>query len=563
MRKVKPAVLAAIFAVIIVVIIVAGILVNKFAPTDEVMDLNKYYEVNEDEAVIIFQDGLHDKKALIEEDTFYVDYETVVNSVNKRFYLDSKENLLLYTTPTELIRTEIGSKEYSSNKNSEETNYPLTKTKDGILYIDIEFIKNYSDIEYEFYESPNRLIIKKGGGEYLFATTKKASQLRVSDSVKSEILVELEEGVELQYVDNEEIYENNFSKVMTSNGIVGFVRDKHISDSYYKKTESTFQPPEYVQTKRQEPLNVVWHQVTNQDANNNVLTELEGTKGVTTISPTWYSISGEDGTITSLASETYVERVHGQGIEVWALVDDFNPEVNIGEVLSYTSRREKLINELIAEAIRYNLDGLNIDFETVPQEGGIHFIQFLRELSIKCRSNGIVLSVDNYVPREYSAYYDLEEQGVIVDYVIIMAYDEHHSTSDVSGSVSSIGFVQDGIERTLAMIPKEKVIIGIPFFTRLWKEDDSGVVESQALAMSNAEKTFEVNGVTPEWDNEVGQYYGEYEAEGFTYRMWLEEEESIDLKMQAIKEADVAGVAQWKLGLEKKSIWNVINKYLN
>ncbi len=562
-RKVKSIIFAIVFVVIIIGIIVANIIKERFSPNEEVMDLEDYYQISEDEALIIFQDSTYEKKALVEDGKVYLDYETVINILNKRFYWDTNENLLIYTTPTQVIKTAIGSNQYDVNKNSEMLSYPLTKTKDGMLYIEINLINEYSDMEYEFIESPNRVVITKDWGQYLFTSVEKPTQLRVSNDIKSEVLIELEEGTELQYFDNEIIYENNFSKVITSDGIIGFVRDKDTSESYYLNIESTFEEPEYIQTKKPEPINLVWHQVTNQDANNNILTDLDGTKGITTISPTWYSVISDDGSISSLADETYVERAHSLGLEVWGLVDDFNPEIDITKVLSRTSSREKLTNELVASAIRYNLDGINIDFETIPQKGGVHFIQFLRELSIKCRSNDIVLSVDNYVPREYSAYYDLEEQGIVADYVIIMAYDEHHKNSDISGSVASIGFVRDAIDRTLTMVPKEKAIIAIPFYSRLWKEENSEVIDSMALAMTNAAETFTVNGVEPQWDSQNGQYYGEYIKDGFIYKMWLEEEESIDLKLKAIKDADVAGLAAWKLGLEKNEIWDTINKYLN
>ncbi len=562
-HKVKRTLFIAAFIIMVIAIIVGMTLIKKYTPSDQVMDIEEYYQVEENEALIIFQNGIYEKKALYEDGEVYLDYETIIEFINKRFYWDNNENLLIYTTPTELIKTPIGSNDYSVNKNNDSFGYPITKTKDGILYIAVDFIDLYSDMQYDFYESPNRILIQNDWGEYLFSTVEKNTQLRILDDIKSDILLELDKGTKLNFVDNEIIYDNDFSKVMTSDGIIGFVRNKNTSDSYYDKIESSYVEPEYVQTKKNTPINLVWHQVTNQSANNNLLSDLEGTKGLTIISPTWYSIIGNDGTISSLASETYVERAHSQGLEVWGLVDDFNPEIDIVRVLSYSSSREKLINELIASAIKYNLDGINIDFETLPQPGGKHFIQFIRELSIRCRSNGIVLSIDNYVPREYSSYYDLKEQGIVADYVIIMAYDEHHSTSEISGSVASIGFVEDAIKRTLDMVPKEKTIIGIPFYSRLWQEDHSDIVETWALAMTNAQTTFEVNGVEAQWDPTTGQYYGEYEKEGYIYKMWLEEEDSIDLKMQAISKSNVAGVASWKLGLEKQEVWNVINKYLN
>jgi spore germination protein YaaH len=187
----------------------------------------------------------------------------------------------------------------------------------------------------------------------------------------------------------------------------------------------------------------------------------------------------------------------------------------------------------------------------------------LRELSVKCRNNGIVLSVDSYVPAPYTEHYDREEQGKIVDYVVVMAYDEYYAGSDVAGPVASIGFVEDAVTNILPLVPKEKVIIAIPFYTRLWKETKDGEVSSESFAMTPASNLLTENGAEPKWDETYGCFYAEYEKDGATYKMWQEEDKSIEEKMKVIYNADVAGIAAWKLGLEKESIWDVILKYLN
>jgi spore germination protein YaaH len=294
-----------------------------------------------------------------------------------------------------------------------------------------------------------------------------------------------------------------------------------------------------------------------------LLAVLEQSKGINTISPTWFSVADNQGNITSLASEAYVSRAHNAGVEVWALCDDFNKEADINELLSYTSRREKLENELIASAFKFDLDGINIDFENITAKSAKHYIQFLRELSIKCRNNGIVLSVDNYVPASYNRFYDLEEQGKVVDYVAIMAYDEHHSNSEESGSVSSIGFFQKAIEDTLKEVGKERVIAGIPFYTRLWTEKADGSLTSAAYGMGAIRTLLEENGAKVNWDEETGQNYAEYKTADGVNKVWLEDEKSIERRMKTASEAGVAGMAYWKLGMEKANVWNTIQKFIN
>jgi len=326
---------------------------------------------------------------------------------------------------------------------------------------------------------------------------------------------------------------------------------------------------------------MAWHQVTNQEANNQVLEAIADTKGLTTISPTWFFLKDNEGNIESLANHTYVNYCHQNGIEVWALVEDikYKDVITNYEIFSRTSSRQRLVSNLIAKAIEYDLDGINLDCEYINAETGKAYVQFIRELSIMCRLNGIVLSVDNYVPGGHNAHYNRKEQGIVADYVIIMGYDEHYAGSEEAGSVASIGYVRSGIENTLKEVPAEKVINAVPFYTRLWEErpktdaelaaeDENSpyvpyVLTSKAYGMNAARSVLKNNGVEPIWDEESGQYYAEYTVGETVYKMWLEEEESIALKAALIKEYKLAGISAWKLGFERQEIWDVILRYVN
>jgi spore germination protein YaaH len=330
--------------------------------------------------------------------------------------------------------------------------------------------------------------------------------------------------------------------------------------------ENDYKEEIYTHIEKEGKINLVWHQVMNMDANERVLDLLNTTKGVTVISPTWFSLIDNEGNFSSLASEKYVNRAHKAGVEVWALIDDFDKHMKVGEVLGYTSKRERLIKGLISQAIKYDLDGINIDFEHIREEGGEDFTQFIRELSVRCRQNGIVLSIDNFVPSPFKLQYDREEQGIVADYIVIMGYDEHYQGGGVSGSVSSLGFVVDAVQNTLEQVPPERVIMGLPFYTRLWKEESDGdgiKVTSEAYGMNGAENKLREFGVEAQWDDETGQLYAEFDSGGIKHKIWLEEEKSLEEKLKVVMEQDVAGVAFWKLGLERDSIWDVIIKHLN
>jgi len=566
-KKAKIAIAGISAAVIILAVAIGIYVVKKLTPGNEVMLLTDYYKVDDGEVLIILQDEIYDKPGIIADGNVYIDYETVIREFNHRFYWDQNENVLVYTTPTEIIQAEAVTNKYSITKSMIKTEtvseYPIVKIYGDKVYIALDFVQKYSDLRYTFHVEPSRVVIEYKWGEYLFTEVEKATQLRLDADIKSPVLAQLPIGEELMYLTRDEAPKKGFAKVITKDGIVGYVKEKHVKESYYKEVQGSFVPPVYTAQTRPEKINLVFHQVFSKDTGEKLEELIKQTKGVNVVSPTWFSVKDVSGSITSLASREYVDKAKELGLEVWALVDDFNSEVDMYELLSRTSRRENLSNSLIEAAIENKLNGINIDFENIPSKAGEHFIQFLRELSVKCRNNGIVLSVDNYVPAPYNKYYDRKEQGEIIDYVIVMAYDEYHSGSDVAGPVASIGFVRDAVRNTLEEVPKEKTIIAIPFYSRLWKETPDNEVSSESLAMTPASQVFTNNGIEPKWSEAYGSYYGEFEKDGALYKIWLEDARSIEEKMKVIYEAGVAGVGAWKLGLEKEEVWNVIIRYLN
>ena len=554
-----------------IVVIIALLLAKKYMPSSKMVDLNEHYQVDDDKIMLILQNNPYEEQGLYIDGRVYIDVATVTKYFNPRIYWDSNENLLIYTTATEIIKAEVGSQDYYINKSKSSVDYQIVKTDGDKTYVALDYIMQYTNLEYEIYENPNRIVFTyKWNEEYEYALAdKKTVAVRKSTGIKYPILKKLEKGEKVLFVDllEGEPDHEQFVKVMTTDGIMGYVERKHLTDRTSEVLATDYKEEVYPNISKDYEINLVWHQVAGQGGNDGLLNLLSKTKGVTTVAPTWFTIADEKGGLISYASETYVTRAHNAGVEVWAVCGDVDAEgISMYELLSYTSRREKLINNIIANAIKYNLDGINIDFEKITKDAGPHFVQFIRELSVKCRSNGIVLSIDNYAPG-FTSYYNRKEQGIVADYVITMAYDEHTSGSEVSGSVASYNFVKDAIDNTLKEVPAEKTIIGVPFYTRRWKEtvgeDGSLKITSDAYGMQQAINVLTDHGVEPVWDDVTKQYYGEYESGGSVYKIWLEEDASIEVKMELINEANVAGVAGWKLGLEKASVWNIIVKYVN
>jgi spore germination protein YaaH len=530
--------------------------------------------VGEGEVQVILQDQLYEVKGLYEDDEVYVDFDMVQQYLNSRFYWDSKENLLLYTTSTAVISASTGSSDYYTNKSKSSKAYPIVKTSGDSVYVALDYVKEFSAFDYILYSDPDRVVITyRFGEEADFAETKSKAKLRVDASIKSDILVDLKEGARVQVLEQGETSGSDgdssaakFDRVITQDGVIGYLRKKELGKIFTDSYTTDFQEETYSHILKDESVNLVWHQVTTSAANDGILNLLNATKGVNVIAPTWFTVSGNKGEITSLASDTYVERAASLGVEVWGVCNDFGKDSKIGKVLGQTSHRRKLEKNLIAEAIKYSLDGINIDFEYVKKENGDDFIQFIRELGIMCRNNGIVLSVDNYPPTSYSEYYNRTEQAAVADYVITMAYDEYYAGSEEAGPVSSLSYVTDATSATLEQVPAEQTIIALPFYSRLWKEtkkEGEKKLSSEAYGMNSGKEVMTDAGVKFAWDDDTGMNYGEYTADGVTYKMWLEDETSLEAKMKAVTESKVAGVAFWKLGLEDSAVWDMILKYTN
>ena len=553
-------------ALLVIAVALGVLLVQKYTPSKERLVLSDYYTVASDEAMVILQGKTYEKNAKIEDELVYLDLNTIQQYLNQTLYYDAKEKILTVTTPTEIIQVYANESQYYSNKTKVTSQAPVVREMDGDTYISVEFVAQYSDFQYAYHKAPNRLLLWNEWIDVLCYDVKKDTALRVKADIKSEILEDLTKAEKLYYVDANGEEGRKFVKVMTEDGLFGFVKKSDLTDSYYITLTSNYVEPEYTHITRDEKIVLGWHVVTNVQANQYLESMVADNKVLTVISPTWFRLTGIDGSISSLASSDYVTKAHALGLEVWGLIDNFDPQVSSYEVLSSTTSRERLVNALIAEAIKYDLDGLNIDFENLTLETGVHYVQFLKELSVKCRMNGIVLSVDNYVPSSYSAYYDLKTQGKIVDYVIIMAYDEHYGGSEKAGSVASIGYVEKAIADTCEMVPNAQIIMGMPFYTRLWQEKtENGEVKvsSETKSMYAAEAELSRNGVTATWDETTKQYYAEYELGGSVYKIWLEEEDSLREKLNRIDKANLAGTALWRLELEKDEVWDVIGEYAN
>ena len=560
--------------IIVSTILICGIitflgfkLVDKYTPSETMRALDNYYDVAPDEAVVLLENEIYAERALLRDGGIYLTLDTVDSLFNDGFYLDEVEQLLSYTLPEELIRVEAGKSYYYSNKETKELPHPAFLNLEGVYYLSLDFTAMVSDLTYAFYENPNRVVIHHQWIDFLYYDTIEAdTPIRFEPDIKSDILRLVPAGEKLYYIGGTGTGSRVFLKVMTQDGIYGYVQKKYLGESYYDALQSVYTEPEYTHITMEEKVKLGWQQVTVAKANDNLEQLAENAKEMNVISPTWYRLTDTEGNISSLADESYIQRAHDLGLQVWALIDNFDQNVSTYDLLVSSASRAVLIDTMMEEASKYGFDGWNIDFETLESKTGPHYIQFIKELSVRCRQEGIVLSVDNYVPASYNEFYDLEAQGKVVDYVIIMAYDEHYSGSESAGSVASLGFLKNAVKGTLKKMPKERIVMAIPFYTRLWTEQEAdGVVKlsSEALTMNGAKDVLSRNKVTAQYDEASGQNYAEYMKNGITYKIWMEDMDSLHERLKVIAGADVAGVAAWRLGFETEQVWPVIEAYMN
>ncbi len=575
-KKIIPVIAAGLLILVVILFMLLGNLIEKYSPSKETEDLSTYYGLSSDtEIALILNNEVIDAKGRLIDGHVYLDYNTVYNYINSRFYWDTNENILRYTTSTDLISAAAESTSYTVSKEAKSFDQIIVKGDAAAAYLSLDFVKQYSDFSYVLYENPNRLVLTTAWGDYTIASAKKSSEIRYQGGIKSPILTTVEKNAELTVLSPDETW----TKVATADGVIGYIRSKNLGTTSTKTVSSDFVPEQFTHITKDFKINMAWHQVTNQSANGNIASVLQNTKGINVLSPTWFYLNDNNGGIASLASTSYVDYCHQNGIEVWALVSNLeNPDVNAESVLSRTSTRDNLTNALISAAIQYDLDGINVDFEALNVDAvGTSFIQFIRELSIKCANNGIVLSVDNYVPSAYTSFYNRAEQARFADYVVLMAYDEHYAGSEEAGSVASIGYVTKGVEDTLQDVPAEQLILGMPFYTRVWSEtpiDGDGstgetdnvvdyALSSYAAGMSDVQKLISANGAEQVWLDDIGQNYVEYKNSGVTYKIWIEDATSLEEKLKVMTSHNLAGGSFWKLGLETSSIWDTIIKYIN
>lgn len=556
-KKAAPVLVVLILIVLVGAAGVVSFLINRYKPGTEYMAGNEYFNLTDENSVALIQNGeLLEEQAVLIGGEPYAAYTYVESQLNSCFYWDEETKGILLTTSGGVQTLLPGDAAVAKTPGGQPA---VQQESDGKVYISLDVVKEYTDLDYAYYNDPNRVVIRNEWDGVEQATVQSdTAQVRQKGGIKSLILADVQKGDTLLYLENLD----NWCKVMTADGYTGYIQTEDISEPEAIEAR-TAKKDSYERITRDHKINLVWHQSTSTESNDAMAEMTAEMTGVNVISPTWFSVTDETGTISSLASADYVKLAHDAGREVWGLIDNFNEAFDETTDLAYASVRSRIIEQLLAEAASCGMDGINVDFENLKEAGIPHYLQFLRELTSAAHTQNLVVSVDTPVPQAYTMYYQRGEQARFVDYMIVMAYDEHFAGSEEAGSVSSLPFVQQAVEEMTRVMPADQVICGIPFYTRVWTEKfGQSAITSEVLGMDGAKNYAKENQMTETWDASLGQNVATVETSDARYTIWMEDEQSMEEKLKVIQSADLAGVAEWKLGFECADVWSLISEYI-
>ena len=513
----------------------------------QVWEFHDYFGLNPETLSIVLGDrrlaSLDDPPIWINEEVFFPAL-FVREYIDPFMFWDEGAQTLFVSTDTEVIGF-TGEDVLKQGKPM----VSLTFLQDTYPSFSIEYRKEYNTIIITNLEKPVGIATVTAG----------RTSIRYRPDCTAFITRHAQRGTVLTIFNLDLDAEMEYIRVRTEEGLLGYVL----------KADINFVAPEvYMPTLPLHfpKINLSWEMITAPAANihamNNPLPE-----GLNVISPTWFNFDpvSLNGEIISFASLDYVEWAHSQGVSVWAKVFDTNHSISHAILTNYQARKTA-ITQLVQFVKNYNLDGININFEHIRYADGGYYVQFLRELAPKMRQLGATLSVATFVPAPWFTQYHHELVGRTVDFVAIMTYDEHYAGSPEPGPVASLPFVERFIQETLMLIPREKVLMGLPFYNRLWRVTSDGNHTIRNYGMSRPWALVEEWGVVPVWDSTAGSYYVNFttlEEDPVTYRIWIECERSIEAKLRIFTEYNLAGVAGWRRGLETEGVWERIRQAMS
>ena len=511
----------------------------------------------------ILFNGIQAGNGLIDGNSVYVPLTFMKENIDEQLFYDEKSDSIIITTKNKVIQMPTESLTYYVNEVPVQLQVAPIKAKDGEQYIALDPILSYYGIQYSILPETNAIEITQDSKKIINGTIEgtDVSEKRLRIRTKPD----LQAPYTAQTIDREKIIiekeEEKYFYIRKENGIAGYLDKKYVSKG---KTETI-----QIQRERDEvnvpvidgPINLTWEAVYSGNPNTALIPEMPG---VNVVSPTWFELTDNNGTVRNLGSLEYVNWAKSRGYEVWALFSNgFNPDLT-HEAFNDYETRQTIIRQLLHYSQMYQLDGINIDIENVREEDGPLVTQFVREATPYFHQAGLVVSMDiTFIAGgNWSAFYERDKLAETVDYLMVMAYDEHWGTSPKAGSVASFPWVEQNLQKLLEIVPNDKLILGVPLYTRLWEIKDTGEVSSKAIKMTEAKEWLTEKGITPIYDEQSGQNFAEYydaEAQS-TYRIWMEDELSLKKRAELVEKYELKGVASWSRYFADETAWLALSE---
>lgn len=516
----------------------------------------KQVSFNESEEIVLYFMGeAWNESAIYKEAQLYLPLSFFTENIDSNIQWDEKNKQIIITTEENIYQFPLGIKEGFANFQPYTMTYPVIN-RDELIYLPAEPIKDLYNLEILENKDKGLVSIYDKKVPYQKGTLINSVKLREKPSHRSPWVFQLSPTDEIRVV--KEV--DGWCWIETDDGRIGYVDESDIVLTGIEVSQiknNIFQPFNPLG----EPIFLTWEHVGQVTPTFGSIGSLSG---VQVVSPTWFHLQA-DGMVVNKADVSFVQEAHKKGMQVWALFDNaFDPDMT-HIFLNDSVLRVKAIKQILSYVDLYELDGINIDFENMYIEDKGAFVQFIRELAPVLHEKDRTLSIDvtfHSKSENWSMCYDREKLAKIADYIIVMGYDEHHSTSSIAGSVSSIPWVEKGLDKILEEVPQDKLILGIPYYTRLWSEttNENGekIVSNKTMSMNQAERWLEETGATVIIDEQSGQHYVEMQKDNILYKMWLEDTFSLEKRMNLMKKYRLAGIAAWKRGLEKEDTWTFI-----
>ncbi|HZK33518.1 MAG TPA: glycosyl hydrolase family 18 protein [Tissierellaceae bacterium] len=525
------------------------------APSEEVASYS-------DELYLIIEENSFRKEeaVIFIEDVLYFSLPIIKEYLDPNIFYDEEEHTLIITNKDKVNRYKIGDDIATVNNREFFLNNVVREINNNI-YVPVDRLLKHYDISVDYFEETNAVVLDFNNILYLQGETlSQDSAIRRDRDRKSPIIKSNLSQDTILYIYAEY---DGWYKVRTLDGILGYIEKKDIRINHTKDIFKSEIPKKDDNSDLEKRIiNLTWDYTYGKVTNTDNIKEL---KGVNVISPTWFSINNEEGEVLDKGNIDYVKKYNDLGYEIWALIDnDFNPDLT-HKLLSKSSMREKIIKDVLKIYKDYGFQGINIDFENVHLKTKDYLTQFVRELYPLFKEANMHVSMDITgisQSENWSMFYDRKRLQETVDYMILMAYDQHWANSPVAGAVAEYPWVEKSVLGVLKYIPNNKLILAVPFYTRVWKEENNKV-SSRALTMEGVNKFIYEKNIQLKWDENLHQFYGEVKKEDIKYRIWLEDINSLEIKASLIHKYDLAGIASWRKGYETMEVWEKLDGAIN